>query len=246
MMREKEIVVKRRNDMHQDDFFLRDCVEWDIVNWSKALVFWDKSIDLNNKNFSCLELGGRRGGLSLWLAGKGNDVICSDYENPHNRASKVHSKYAFQDRISYQAIDATDIPYENHFDIIAFKSILGGISRNGQKHLVDVVLGQILRALKPGGTLLFAENLVASALHQFLRKKMTGWGSYWNYLDLDDVEDLFSHFDALQYDTAGFLGAFGQREYQRRILGKIDTLVCDRLLHNKMKYIIFGVAKKPL
>ena len=32
--------------------------------------------------------------------------------------------------IIYQDIDATNIPYENYFDIIVFKSIIGGIGRN--------------------------------------------------------------------------------------------------------------------
>jgi hypothetical protein len=61
---------------------LARCVEWDTVNWSKALRFWDAHVDLNGKNLMCLELGSRRGGLSAWLALKGNHVVCSDFENP--------------------------------------------------------------------------------------------------------------------------------------------------------------------
>lgn len=229
-----------------DNKFLRDCIEWDVVNWSKALMFWDQTLDLENRDLRCLELGGRRGGISLWLASKGNYVICSDYHNPEMIAAQLHRRYPFSERIIYQAIDATNIPYQNHFDIIAFKSILGGISRNGKKHLVQLTIDQIWKALKPGGYLLFAENLEASALHRFLRKKMTAWGSYWNYLRIEDMPSLLRGFESVDYQTAGFLGAFGRTEFQRRLLGKIDTALVERIVDNKMKYIIFGVAKKPM
>lgn len=230
--------------MH-DKTSLADFVEWDAVNWSKALVFWNKHIDLNNKNYLCLELGGRRGGLSLWLAQKGNRVICSDLSNPWMEASAIHRKYGCQDRITYEAIDATDIPYENKFDIIVFKSILGGISRDGNAHLNQVVLDQILKALKPGGKLLFAENLKASSLHRFLRKKLVRWGGSWNYLDIQELDKLLKNFRYLKIDTAGFLGAFGKGENVRRLFGHLDTILFDWTIGRKLKYIVFGVASKP-
>lgn len=72
--------------------------------------------------------------------------------------------------ITYQDIDATQIPYENEFDIIVFKSIIGGIGRNDNKEIQQLVFNQIYKALKPGGQLLFAENLSASPLHRFFSK----------------------------------------------------------------------------
>lgn len=225
--------------------FLADCLEWDIVNWSKALDFWSTRIDLKNKNYQCLELGGRRGGLSLWLAMQGNDVVCSDLDDPGAEASLIHTKYNCGNRISYRAIDATNIPYQDHFDIIIFKSILGGISRDGRSHLNQVVIDQIFKALKPEGKLLFAENLKASKLHQFFRKRLVRWGGSWNYLDLDQVPSLLRNYKSPEYKTAGFLGAFGRTEIQRKIFGHLDTTLLDWILRDRVKYIVFGHATKP-
>lgn len=228
-----------------DKDLLIDFVEWDTTNWAKALAFWERSVDLENNNYSCLELGGRRGGLSLWLAIKGNNVICSDLKNPESEAGLIHQKYYSKSRITYQAIDATDIPYENFFDIVIFKSILGGISRDGNGHLNQVVVDQIFKALKPGGKLLFAENLKGSKLHRFLRKKLVRWGDSWNYLDVRQLPILLRNFEGIEYKTAGFLGTLGRSELQRNILGTIDTFTFDWLAENDLKYIVFGYCSKP-
>lgn len=222
-----------------------DIIEWDVVNWSKALDLWERNIFTNDeKKLTCLELGGRRGGLSLWLAMKGNEVICSDYENPEPLASKIHKEHTFTGVINYQAIDATQIPYENHFDIIVFKSILGGISRNGNSSLSQKVIDEVFKALKPGGKLLFAENLHASAIHRFFRKRLTKWGKYWNYLKIEEVPGMFKKYESVSFDSVGFLGAFGRNEWQRKILGQLDTLIFDKLASRKMRYIVIGVAIK--
>jgi SAM-dependent methyltransferase len=230
-----------------DQDLLSDCIEWDVVNWSKALKFWEDNFELSNRNLLCLELGGRRGGLSLWLASKGNKVICSDIENPRIIAEPIHKKYSLNGEIEYQQIDAQSIPYKNHFDIIIFKSILGGISRGGD-HVKVKVLKEIYSSLKTNGRLLFAENLSASKMHSFLRKKLRRWGPSWNYLQIKEIEQLFNKFDSLQYETAGFLGAFGRNEFQKKVLGRLDTSLFDRILRsvkihslrNCHKKIVFG------
>jgi 2-polyprenyl-3-methyl-5-hydroxy-6-metoxy-1,4-benzoquinol methylase len=94
---------------------IKDIIEWDIVNWSKAIDYWESHIILEDKNYKCLELGGRRGGLSLWLALKNNHVICSDLYNPKDSATDLHNKYQVNSRINYEAIDATQIHYKIKF-----------------------------------------------------------------------------------------------------------------------------------
>ena len=223
---------------------VKDIIEWDVVNWSKALKYWETFADLENKNLTCLELGSRRGGLSLWIASKGNNVICSDLDNPEQKARSIHKNYSYTGDIKYQAINATEIPYENHFDIVMFKSILGGISRGGNSHLSQTVIDQIYKSLKPGGKLLFAENLAGSKMHQFFRKKLVRWGSSWNYLNIKDVEKLFEGFDSYHYKTFGFLGALGMNNGQRNMFGRLDTLLFERITSSSMKYIVVGVATK--
>lgn len=220
---------------------LKDIIDWDIINWSKALNYWEKHVDLQNKNFQCLELGGRKGGLSLWLALKGNNVICSDLENPEKDASIIHKKHNVN--IQYQAIDAANIPFQNHFDLIAFKSILGGIARNNNNALKQKVINEIHKALKENGVLLFAENTEASFLHKLARKLFVKWGAEWNYLKPEEIETLFSSFKSVQFITIGFLAAFGRNEAQRNFLGKLDRVI-EKFVPKSKRYILIGVAKK--
>jgi SAM-dependent methyltransferase len=53
--------------------------------------------------------------------------------------------------IVYQNIDAANIPFKNCFDIIVFKSILGGIGRNDNIEIQQKVFDEIYESLKPGG-----------------------------------------------------------------------------------------------
>lgn len=222
---------------------MNDIVEWDVENWKHALLFWDAQLPDKEGPLKCLELGGRRGGGTLWLASKGHDVVCSDLENPEVHAQTLHSKYQLTGAISYEAINATEIPYENEFDLIVIKSIIGGVSHSGQDALQQKLIDNCYSALKPGGKLLFAENLEASFLHRFARKRFVKWGNAWNYLKIDNVERLFSDWAVCNYRTAGFFGAFGRSEKQRNFLGKLDRFL-QPLIPCKMRYIVYGVAVK--
>lgn len=225
-----------------DKKILHDIIGWDIVNWSKALGYWEQHTDLNSESLNCLELGGREGGLSLWLAMKGHHVVCSDVQSPEKKAASIHGNYHCKSLIDYQSIDATNIPYENKFDVVTFKSILGGISGKNND-LKKKTTNEIFKALKPGGVLLFAENIESSFLHRFLRKKFVDWGKDWNYLKFKEMSEVFSSFSTIEYITVGFLGAFGRSEKQRSFLGKLDR-VFEKFVPLKKRYILIGIARK--
>ncbi len=221
----------------------KDIIQWDVKAWSKALNFWEKNVNWDNVQ-NGLELGGREGGLSLWLALKGKETICSDLSNVENSAGALHKKYNISSLIKYQDIDATNIPYENFFDIIVFKSILGGIGRNNHYEIQQQVLGQIYKALKPGGKLLFAENLIASSFHQRLRKKFTGWGEAWRYVSIKEMNDLLKDFSSFTLKTTGVLGTFGRNEGQRNFLSTMDEILFNNVCPENWKYIVYGIAEK--
>ncbi len=221
---------------------LKDIIDWDIENWSKAIYFWEKHLDIKDKSFECLELGSRKGGLSLWLAVNGNTVICSDIVSPQPHAEVVHQKYDCQKLITYQAVDAANMDFQNQFDVVAFKSVLGGISRNENDNLKQNTIHQIYKALKPNGALLFAENMESTFLHKILRKKFAKWGN-WNYLKVEEINSLFSEFKSVQYITVGFFGTFGRTEKQRQILGKFDSLI-EKMIPQSKRYILIGIAQK--
>jgi SAM-dependent methyltransferase len=221
----------------------KDIIQWDVKSWSKALHYWEKQVDWNHVN-TALELGGREGGLSLWLAKKGINVTCSDLENVHEKASILHQAHQISDKINYQDIDATDIPYENHFDVIVFKSIIGGIGSDNDKEKQRIVFQQIHKALKPGGILLFAENLSASYLHKAMRKRFIKWGNSWRYVNLSELTEFLSIFESYELKSTGFLATFGRNEGQRNSLSTLDNCCFNHITPNNWRYIGYGFAKK--
>lgn len=226
-----------------DKKIITDIIQWDINTWSKALYYWESKIDFKNIN-NALELGSKKGGLSLYLALKGIKTICSDYENCQSLAFPLHNSYNLTSLISYEIIDATNIPYKNYFDLIIFKSILGGIGRNNNFDKIVLTMNNIYDALKPGGVLLFAENLTATSFHMFLRKKFTPWSNYWRYLTFDELNLLFKKFSKYEFETNGFLAVLGKSEKERQILSTLDDLLFNKIISNKNKYVAYGYAIK--
>lgn len=221
----------------------KDVLQWDVLSWSKALNYWEEKVNWNNIN-TALELGARDGGLSLWLALKGKQVVCSDLISPENYASKLHQKYNVAHNIRYQAIDALNIPYQNHFDVIVFKSILGGIGRNNNFENQQKVILEIYKALKPNGILLFAENLKGSSLHQWMRKKFVKWGKEWRYIDVNELKQLLKPFSKFEIRTNGVIATFGRNESQRNFLAKWDNILFNKICPDSWKYIGYGLAVK--
>lgn len=226
-----------------DKKLLADMIQWDVKAWSKAILFWDEYIEWDTIQ-TCLEIGGREGGLSLWLALKNKDVVCSDLSGAKAVAEKLHIKYGVTQNVRYEDIDATNIPYENHFDIIVFKSVLGGIGRNDNYALQVLAVQQLYKALKPGGKLLFAENLKASAMHCWFRKTFRKWGDVWRYVTVPEINELTKPFTKVQLHTTGFLSTFGRNEGQRSFLASADEAVFNKLVPQGWNYIAYGVAEK--
>lgn len=224
--------------------FIKKVLGWDVVSWYPALRKWEEILTARPAEGKALELGGNKGGVSLWLARKGFDVVCSDLQSPEPLAAPLHMEFGIAEHIEYRAIDATDIPYEDHFDVIAFKSILGGIGRDGRSDLQQKAIGQAYKALKKGGVLLFAENMTGSPLHRLFRKKFVQWGSSWRYVTKNEMKVLLSPFDAFELKTTGFSGTFGRSEAQRRALGHADRLLFNALLPSGWHYICYGWARK--
>mgnify|MGYP001199390637 CR=1 FL=1 len=221
----------------------KDIIQWDVKSWSKALNYWESQVNWDNIE-NCLELGGREGGLSLWLAQKGKHVICSDLEGSEKTASPLHEKHKVSSLVEYKDLDATNLPYKDHFDIIVFKSIIGGIGRDGKPELQQKTFEQIHKALNPGGKLLFAENLVASPIHQVFRKKFVRWGSSWRYLTLEEMNLYLSNFSNYTLETTGVLSTLGRTESQRTALHHFDQLGINSITPKSWKYIAYGVATK--
>lgn len=225
-----------------DQETVRDIIQWDIINWGKAIPYWNDILS-NKKKLICLETGARKGGLSLLSALYGHKTICSDIENPKIFAQPLHIKYNVEHLISYESLDLLNINYENFFDIIFMKSILPTIGANEHKELQEKAISEIYKSLKPGGFLLFAENLEASQLHSFARKKFVPWGDKVRYLKISEINKMFESFTELNFKTTGFLALFGRNEKQRKVFGKLDDIF-ENLTPKSWRYIVIGIARK--
>ncbi|GIV27579.1 MAG: hypothetical protein KatS3mg027_1393 [Bacteroidia bacterium] len=224
---------------------LKDILQWQHHLWKTPLLYWEEKVDWKkfDNNSKALEIGAREGGLSLWLALKNLDVICSDIQNPEIKASFLHKKYNLSNKITYTDIDATNIPYENYFDVIIMKSVLGGIGANNRQDRQIKTIEQVHKALKQGGYFLFAENAKASYLHQIFRK-LKPWSKYWNYPKIEFLEYyLQQRFQIVEIKSFGYISAFITNTKLQKLILPIDKMFC-KLLPSDSMHIVYGIARK--
>lgn len=224
----------------------RDIIEWDVLNWGRFIDFIEEhSMDFEGK--TVLEVGARNGGLSLYFALKGAKVVCSDLNGPTEQAHRLHERYGEKvcDLIDYAEIDATDIPdeYWGKFDYITFKSVIGGIGSwndiEGQKSCIACCK----KCLKPGGRLIFVDNMVASPLHRLSRRLFVKWGKRWHYETKKEIHMFFKDFRLIDERYVGYWGCFGRSEKGRNRLAKLD--ICfDRYIPDSQKYIGMYIYEK--
>ena len=99
------------------------------------------------------------------------------------------------------------------------------------------------RVLKPGGVLLFAENMSGTVVHAWLRKRFVAWDHYWRYLHVPDDLDLFAPFARVDHGTTGLLANLGRSEAQRGVLARIDGVLC-RVTPRRWHYVLYGACFK--
>jgi SAM-dependent methyltransferase len=223
---------------------VREIIEWDVPNWSSSLTFWQGHTRQDLTAVKALEIGSKRGGLSLWIALQGGQAHCTDLRDPSSVALKSHVLHGVGGRITYDSLDALRMPYEEQFDAVMFKSLLADVGRFKGKAGMAEVVRQSHKALKKGGELFFAENLSGSPLHRILRRWFVPWGRDMLYPTIAGMLDFFGPFASVQYETMGFLGVFGRRDWQSNLLGGLDRKGFDRLVPKKWHYLMIGVARK--
>jgi SAM-dependent methyltransferase len=223
---------------------IAEYLEWDTQNWSVALDFWKQHTTQRFGGSRALEIGGRHGGLSLWLAHQGAEVICSDKGGPSERARARHERGGVTEHVTYEDVDATRIPYEEQFDVVVFKSVLGSVGRVGGREAQAAAIREMHKALRPGGELFFAENLCSSPLHRYARRRFVKWGARWRYVSIADMREFMTPFSEVFFKTVGFAAVFGRTPAWRRALGSLDRLCLSAMVPPAWRYIIVGLARK--
>jgi ubiquinone/menaquinone biosynthesis C-methylase UbiE len=225
---------------------LKDVVEWDVATWSRAVRYWSNVVAASaSPPVSGLELGARNGGVSCYFASKfGCKMACTDVESSA-AAEALHKRHGVSHLITYRQVDACSIPWEdNTFDLVVFKSILGVVGARGQRERQAKAMEEIHRVLRPGGQLLFAENLRASKLHQTARHLFVPWGKAWTYVTLDDLRELLRGFKSVDLQSTGFSSAFVLKpEFLRTVCATMDESLL-RWVPKRWNYVGYGHAIK--
>jgi len=228
-----------------------EIISWDVANWSHCLSYWQPWVEpLDRTSSRVLVLGERSGGISLWFALLGFDVICSDYRLPGDDVRQFHQRWLVQERVTYAAVDMFSIPFpDNHFDVVACKSVIGGLkvdykdpstrSLQGQQMAVE----EVRRVLRPGGIFLGAENLVGTGLHAGARHLRYKGRVGWRHLRLSEVRWLFGNYSVCEQLPWGFLGTHWPSRLLNRMTALMDRYV-SRWLPADSLYISFIRARK--
>jgi len=206
---------------------LRKSIAWESFNWGRAIKYWFENInleDLNSKEIKILELGGGKNcEISMifsYLDSK--NIVCSDIDEKALKIAKERHKALGFHNINYEVIDILNIPYSKFFDIIAFKSVLGGVAR-GDNNKKRLAIKEIYKTLRSNGYLMFVENLEATKFHKILRQRFTKWGKSWNYLKYTETKYLLKNFSKVSFKTYSFYGFLAPYKF-RDILGYTDFL----------------------
>lgn len=238
------------------DRLLADVFRWDVANWSRHVGIWEGAIQkvkggypvTTSKRPLGLEIGADwGGGLALWMALHGIDVVASHYDPKGwagsdtsylDEATRVLAGYGVAERVRFQQLDIFHMSDADAYDVIMIKSVLGGL---GDVERQQRAVERLHAALRPGGVLLFAENVRGTPLHAAFRALKRGRS--WYYPRLQETRAIFSPFRDVTYRTTGVLAAFGLREAQRRWLGRADG-VLSRFTPPNWHYVCIGYATK--
>ncbi len=231
------------------DNAIADIIEWDILNWSQLITYWGPILKKLPPGGKILAFGERNGGLSLWLAMQGFHVECTDRVKPTDAAVEMHKRYGVADRITYGSFDVVNsLDGNNKYDLIIAKSVLGGIKsdyKNATTRTSETrenAIKNIYNLLKPGGYILFAENIQGSILlHQV--RKLLGKQKGWYYFNIADLNNLFKQFSNVEIKTFGVIPTTSKNKYLNRLIFSLNKYLLN-IFPPSYKYIAFIQGQK--
>lgn len=227
----------------------QDIIEWDVPNWSHLIKLWQPVLDGLPRDSKVLAIGERNGGLSLWMALQGFQVVCTDREGPTEQARELHKKYGVAQNITYRDFDLVNTQnFDTTYDIIIMKSVLGGVKEQygNAASRTDATrqkaIDNIYKLLSQKGIFLSADNLQGS---MFLRliKRLKNKQSGWHYFSIQELNDLCKQFSSVSVQSFGIIPT----KFSVPILNKAAHIINSflwQLFPPNSAYIAFTIARK--
>lgn len=226
-----------------------EIIEWDVLNWSQLVKYWQPILDGLPRNSKILAVGERNGGLSLWLALMGFDVVCTDMKPVTSAAVELHKKYKVAHKIEYMELDILDTGNTQAlYDVVIAKSVIGGLKANRHQSrtrsfdVQKLAVNNIYTLLKPGGYFFSAENLLGGALFRYARK-LKGKHKGWRHLDHRELHELYNQYPIVQIKTFGILPTFFSRRAYNYSMYLINKYILF-FMPMRSRYIAFVTAQK--
>jgi SAM-dependent methyltransferase len=139
---------------------------------------------------------------------------------------------------------------DDHFDVVACKSVIGGLSldyKDASTRTLEnqkLAVEQIRRVLKSGGIFLGAENLRGTIVHMALRNWRLKGRLGWRYLQFSEIQWLFENYSSCEQKPYGFLGTHRARfRSMEKLCAKLDSGFSKVFPFNWL-YISFICARK--
>lgn len=228
---------------------VNDIIEWDIPNWSQLIKYWTPVIEKLPRDSKVLAIGERNGGLTIWLAMMGFNVVCTDREGPTEKARQLHIKYGVSDRVTYGDIDIVNCtPDSGTYDLIIAKSVIGGLKSDPKDRMTrnfevqKKAVANIYAMLKPGGIFLSAENTKGSILVSLVRK-IKGKDRGWRYFNWSEIKELYAVFPKVEIKTFGIIPTLFPNGGLNKFIFLVNKYIFG-FLPNSSKYISFTAAQK--
>jgi ubiquinone/menaquinone biosynthesis C-methylase UbiE len=225
----------------------REVVQWDVPTWWRPMEYFGEVVRARAlQGKSVLELGARDGGTALYLAKfHGMSVVATDIDPIQSKCRALHERHGVSDLITYDVADATNLQFDDaSFDAVVIKSVLGGIAAAAGTQAMARAADEMRRVLRPGGVVLFAENLSASWFHRKARSARA-WSGEWHYPSLAEIESVFSRVGPPELKTTGFSAVFVPESFPRlkQVAASIDKCT-ERLVPRSWQYVGFGHSVK--